>query len=535
MSPLARILLQRGDTVSGSDQQESPVTRSLADLGVTIHGGHNAANVSGADLVVASAAIRPDNPELREAAARGIRTVTGAALLGELMEGKRGICVAGTHGKTTTTAMIALVLTRAGLDPTYVIGGEPLDLPASGQLGSGEHFVAEADEFGGRFLSLHPWIAVVTSLEPDHPDCYPTMDDLEAAFRTLRRPGPARRLAGVLRRQRSRRRSWPGDPARDWFLTGWRAAKTGTRPISAPTMWAGSPSQQNTVGKNQGKVQLRVPGRAQREQCAGRPGSGDAGRCGAATGHAPPWRTSAVWRRRFEVVGEALGATLIDDYAHHPSEIRATLAGARQRYPGRRIVALHQPHTYSRLKALLPDFAGAFGDADQVLIVDIYASRETDTLGVHARDLAAAIVHPDARYAGSLEDAVRRLTDQPASGRCAGQPGRRRRQHGAEPPDERRECRDPARPMSRARGQLRTAHPEAGRLDSVGSLIRQGEPMSRHTTLRIGGPAEYFAEAATEAELAALLGWAESREHSRHGSSEAAPICWSVTRAWPGS
>jgi len=409
MSPIARILVQRGNSVSGSDLQESSVTRSLASLGVAIHRGHQAANVECADVVIASAAIRPDNPELREAAARGIRTVSGAAMLGELMEGKRGICVAGTHGKTTTTAMIALALARAAMDPTYVIGGEPIDLPASGRLGSGEYFVAEADEFGGRFLSLHPWIAVLTSLEPDHPDCYPTMADLLAAFgRFLNLVPPdgwviacsgSPAIDAVVAQAGRKRISFGLSDGEDWQAAGLRPNEMGGLTFTAEYR-----------GRAQGEVDLRVPGRHNVSNAL-------AALAAATLAGADVGVTSAALasfrgvQRRFEIVGEALGATLVDDYAHHPSEIRATLAGARQRFPGRRIVALHQPHTYSRLKALLPDFAEAFADADQVLIVDIYPSRETDSLGVHASQLAAVMSHPAACYAGTLDDASRLLAN----------------------------------------------------------------------------------------------------------------------------
>ena len=404
MSPLARILLQQGKIVSGSDQQPSPVTESLQALGAIIHHGHQAQNIAGADLVVASAAVRADNPELEAAAQHGIPAIKGAVLLGELMLGKKAICVAGTHGKTTTTAMIAKVLGDAGLDPTYVIGGEPRDLPASGHHGMGDYFVAEADEFDRRFLSLHPSIAVITSIEPDHPDCYPTPESLLDAFQAfvsllpsdgwLVGCGDDQRVHNLGRPLGSQFISYGLSNGIDWTATGVAKDRRG-----------GSHFQPVHAGRALTESTLKVPGEHNiRNALATMAVAALVG-----VDHQSVRRSLARFSsvgRRFEVVGEALGATLVDDYAHHPTEIRATLAAARQRYPGRRIVAVHQPHTYSRLKALLPDFAASFGDADEVLILDIYASRETDSLGMHSRDLVAAIGQPAATYAGTTDEAT---------------------------------------------------------------------------------------------------------------------------------
>jgi UDP-N-acetylmuramate--alanine ligase len=404
MSPLARILLQQGKAVSGSDQQSTPVTESLQALGATIHLGHQAPNIDGADLVVASAAVRVDNPELVAAAQRGVPAIKGATLLGELMLGKQAICVAGTHGKTTTTAMIAKVLADAGLDPTYVIGGEPRDLAGSGHSGQGDYFVAEADEFDQRFLALHPTIAVITSIEPDHPDCYPTPESLLNAFRSFVSLLPSDgRLVGcgdnpLVRNLGhplgSRFVSYGLSAGNDWTATALATdggGETHFRPVQAGHELAaytlgvpGEHNVRNALATMAVAALVRVDDETVRRSLAGFSGVG----------------------RRFEVVGEAWGATLIDDYAHHPTEIRATLAAARARYPGRRIVAVHQPHTYSRLKALLPEFAAAFGDADEVLILDIYASRETDTLGMHSRDLVAAIRQPAAVYTSTSTEAT---------------------------------------------------------------------------------------------------------------------------------
>ena len=407
MSPLARILIQRGHAVSGSDQETSPVTESLAAAGITVYRGHRAENILGADLVVATAAARPDNPELVAAAEQGIRTIKGATLLGELMLGHRCICVAGTHGKTTTTAMISLILTDAGLDPTYVIGGEPLNLAASGHLGAGEYFVAEADEFDRRFLSLHPVIEVITGVEPDHPDCYPTKADLMEAFRQFVSLIPSHgTLVGC------------ADSDAVQWLASTAVARFASYGIVGTADWqavdltinngGGTDFRVTHYGDDVGKFRLEIPGRHNVSNALAAIAVAEL----VGVEMASVRRSLAGFRgvaRRFQTAGQALGATLIDDYAHHPSEIRATLAAARQRYPGRRIIAVHQPHTYSRLKALLPDFATAFGDADMVLIVDIYPSRETDTLGIHARHLVDAMRHPRALYVGNLVQATEYL------------------------------------------------------------------------------------------------------------------------------
>lgn len=421
MSPLARILHQMGYKVTGSDLYLSPVTASLQALGLTIYEGHRPQNIAGADLVATTAAAKPDNPELLAARERGIPVIKGAALLGMLMEGKQGICIAGTHGKTTTTAMIAAILVAAGRDPSYVIGGEPKDLPASGHWGGGPYFVAEADEYDRRFLSLHPTIALVTSLEADHPDCYPTMSELVAAFRNfvdLVPPdgwvigcGDDPRVRDVL------------EDGRQGGTGGVMRAPRITYGLLDGSAWQATEIEGNDQGGNDfsvkhrhangaleeiGRFRLVVPGRHNVSNALAAIVAGSI--LDVPVGIMQ--QTLAKFRgvaRRFDVLGQVGGVTIIDDYAHHPSEIRATLAAARQQYPGRRLVAVHQPHTYSRLKALLPAFAQAFDAADQVLVVDIYAARETDTLGMHSRQLVAAMHHPNARYIGTLADAINYL------------------------------------------------------------------------------------------------------------------------------
>ncbi len=421
MSPLARILLAMGKAVSGSDLRLSPVTASLSALGAHIYEGHSPEHVGAADLVVITSAAKEDNPEIQAARQRGIPVVIGSDLLGGLMDERQGIAVAGTHGKTTTTAMIALILERAGLDPTIVVGGEMRDLALSGKLGRGPHLVAEADEYDERFLQLRPAIAVVTNVEADHLDFYGNMQNLRFAFRrfveriqpggwlvacgddagarelgetrTLASLGGLRDLAGV--RGSSLLYGLEGDA--DWrasdlahngeggydFMVSWRGETVG----SFRTIIPGRHNVQNALAAIAVARLVGIEMQSVRATLSDFHGAG----------------------RRFELKGEADGVTVIDDYAHHPTEIRATLAAARERYPGRRIVAVHQPHTFSRLRNLLPQFAACFGDADVVLICDIYPARETDSLGVHSQDLVAAMDHPGVRYAGDLAEAAAEL------------------------------------------------------------------------------------------------------------------------------
>ncbi len=418
MSPLAAVLLGMGKQVSGSDLHLSPVTENLQARGATISEGHRPANILGADLVVITSAAREDNPEIQAARQAGLPVIKGSQLLGALMDEREGIAVAGTHGKTTTTSMIALVLERAGLDPTIVVGGEVRDLGTSGKLGHGRYLVAEADEYDERFLQLRPFIAVVTNIDADHLDVYKSMENLTYAFqrfvagimpggwlvacgddpgarrlgefRSLSSLGGLRELAGVRGNSILYGLGEAVDyRAQDLVVNDvggydFVASHGGDRLGSFRTIVPGRHNVQNALAAIVVAQLAGVPLPVLRDTLADFHGAA----------------------RRFDVRGEINGITVVDDYAHHPTEIRATLAAAKDRYPGRRIIAVHQPHTYSRLRNLMAEFAAAFADADVVLICDIYASRETDSLGVHSRDLVAAMSHPDVSYVGSLEGAL---------------------------------------------------------------------------------------------------------------------------------
>lgn len=405
LSAIARVLHGWGYTVSGSDQQASALTEALADEGITIFIGHRAEQVLGVDLLVVSSAVPEGNPEITQAQREDLPVVKREQFLGELTAGKTTIAVAGTHGKTTTSAMIAWILTQAGLEPTFIVGGLLQSMGTNARAGLGPHFVIEADEYDRAFLGLRPDTAVITALEHDHPDCYPSFEEMRQAFIAFTQriaPEGLLILCGEDREAVALRELYPANEVRtetygldqEW---DWRAEGVKLGNSAAFEVWY--------RGKRQGPCALQVPGRHNvLNALAALAAAGEAGvDFGTAAAALTMFRGTA---RRFEIKGQAAGVTVVDDYAHHPTEIRATLAAARIKYPGRNIWAVFQPHTYSRTAALLNGFAAAFEDADHVLVTGIYAAREQDTLGISGADIVASMEHPDAHYAQTLDDAV---------------------------------------------------------------------------------------------------------------------------------
>lgn len=409
MSAIARVLVERGGyRVSGSDRSLSDVGRALADLGARVFDGHRAEQVADADLLFISSAIPPDNVEVEEARARGIPVVRRPAVLAWLTNGFDTIGVAGTHGKTTTTAMIAAILLRAGLDPSFIVGGVVPELGTNAHAGRGRHFVIEADEYDRTFLSLRPAIAVVTNVELDHPDCYPTFADVQAAFAAyVRQVPPGGRVilcgddpgaAGLARALSEDRRS----------VRYGLGPECDVRAVDVRANGLGHDFDVVAAGKPCGRFPLQVPGvHNVRNALAALSVAREVG---------VPTETArealASYRgvaRRFELKGEAAGVTIIDDYAHHPTEIRATLAAARARFHGRTIWAVFQPHTFSRTQALLEQYRRSFDDADHVLITPIYAARERDDRGVSSADLVRGAPHRDMRCVPDLEAATQEL------------------------------------------------------------------------------------------------------------------------------
>jgi len=394
MTPLATILLDMGVHVSGSDLSVAPSTAVLEEMGARVAIGHRAENV-GADveLVVASSAIPEDNAEIQEARTRQIPVVKHSAALGSLMRGRRPIAIAGTHGKTTTSALMAVVLLEAGIDATFHVGSELLNFGRFGRLGEDDILVAEADEFDRRFLDYDPELAIVTSVEPDHLDYFGAFASVVDAFESFVarvRPGGAVVICADDEGAKSlatgpiRRITYGTCAEADWRLESYRPVSPtstqltvrgpGGEQIDCVLQLVGRHNALNATGVIAGAVQLGVTLPQ------------------AARGIAAFRGT----RRRFEVKGTADGVTVVDDYAHHPTAIRATLEAARAHYRGE-IWSIFQPHTAHRTQALFNDFLTAFGEADHLFLVPTYrpAGREEVEFDPSVAALAQALQHPD--------------------------------------------------------------------------------------------------------------------------------------------
>ena len=417
LSAIATVLLEQGYRVSGSDIQPSATTARLESLGAEIHIGHHPKNLGPQpDAVIISSAIGSDNPELQEARRRGLNVTKRAAWLGRMMEGQTGIAVAGTHGKTTTTAMIAYLLQEGGCQPTYIVGGYIPQLKTSAAAGGSRIFVIEADEYDHMFLGLQPEVAVLTIVEWDHPDIYPTAADLNQAFAKFVELVPSDGLIIGC-----------GDAPGVRPLLSGAVAQVVTYGLAEDNDWQAVNCRSNQRGGFDFDLIAPQPDRPKvAEISLALPGLHNVANALAAlvvvsreglniSRAAEILADFQGVGRRFELKGQAKGITVIDDYAHHPTEIRATLAGARARFADQPLWVVFQPHTFSRSLALLEDFRHAFDDADQVIIVDIFASREADAGLITSRDIVDQVAHPAVRYIGLLEQAVDYLTAQLAS------------------------------------------------------------------------------------------------------------------------
>lgn len=405
LSAIARLLLESGYTVSGSDRTLSDLARELANAGATVFTGHAAENVRGADLVVRSSAVPDANPEVQAALAAGIPVLKRADFLGRLMSGRTGIAVAGTHGKTTTTAMLAWLLTACGQDPSYIIGGVSKNLGNNAHAGKGQPFLIEADEYDRMFLGLNPRISVVTVMEHDHPDCFPTPEEYRAAFNDfVRRLQPGGLL--ITNADDAQAAELPGEiPAGCRAITYGMNENAGLRAVDVRRNQAGGFSFRAIAadGTPVSSIALQVPGEHNVRNALAAFAVAQELKLdlNAAAASLASFQGAG---RRFDLRGEAGGIAIIDDYAHHPTEIRATLAAARARYQDRRIWAVWQPHTYSRTCLLQTEFSQAFHDADCVIVTAIYAAREQDD-GFSADRIVAQMRHPSARYIPALSDA----------------------------------------------------------------------------------------------------------------------------------
>jgi UDP-N-acetylmuramate--alanine ligase len=429
LSAIASLLLERGEVVSGSDRQMTPAALAVQAAGATVLIGHRAENIAGADMVVRSSAITDTNPEVAAAKAAGIPVFKRDGFLGNLLQGYRVIAVAGTHGKTTTTAMIAWVLTRLGIDPSYIIGSNALNLGGNAHAGKSDLFVIEADEYDRMFLGLSPTIAVVTNLEHDHPDCYPTPDDFYQAFAAFAGnivPGGillacqddagARRLLQEFAGGTGGARSYGLLPSTVEPQPDVAASALERNELGGTTFCVSLRQAQPHGEGLSAKVRLKLPGRHNVLNALAVMGVAhllELPLADAAQALGEFRGTS----RRFDVRGEVNGILVIDDYAHHPSEIRATLDAARERYPGRRLWALWQPHTYSRVRSLFDDFANAFTAADVVIVTEVYAAREAAPAnGFSAASLVEAMPRKDVVFLPDLSQAAGYLLDSLCSG-----------------------------------------------------------------------------------------------------------------------
>jgi UDP-N-acetylmuramate--alanine ligase len=407
MSGIAEILLNLGNTVSGSDLRSTSITERLALLGAKIFEGHAAANVVGAGVVVTSSAINERNPEVIEARRRKIPVIQRAEMLAELMRLKYGIAVAGMHGKTTTTSMIATVLAAGGLDPTVVVGGRVDALGSNARLGKSQYLVAEADESDRSFLKLSPILAVVTNLDREHMDCYRDMADVENAFVEFMDRVPFYgacvaclddpRLSAILPRVRRRVFTYGTNSRADYILRMLPPVE-GVR--SRFEVAANGSAESSVLGP----FELHVPGLHNVLNAT----------AAVAVAHQLEIKPEAIAQglknfrgvdRRFQLKGCVNGITVIDDYGHHPTEIRATLRAARDcNY--NRIHVIFQPHRYTRTRDLFEDFVKAFDEAATVEVLDIYAASEEPIEGVNAQALVAALGREGVEYAASSEQAI---------------------------------------------------------------------------------------------------------------------------------
>ncbi len=411
MSGIAEILLTMGYTVSGSDLRGSAVTERLAGIGATIFVGHTAENVLASDVIVTSTAVSAGNPEVLEARRRKIPVIQRAEMLAELMRLRYGIAIAGMHGKTTTTSMVAAVLAGGGLDPTVVVGGRVDALGSNARLGLSRYLVAEADESDRSFLKLSPILAVVTNLDREHMDTYADMGDVERAFLEFMDKVPFYgavtacaddpMLAAVLPRVRRRVHTYGEHPEADFRLVR-REREDGCH----------AKFDVDLHGLLLGPFHLHVPGRHNVLNATA------AIAIGVQLGVAPELiaKGLATFRgvdRRFQTKGTVRGVTVVDDYGHHPTEIRATLQAARE-CGYRRVLVLFQPHRFTRTRDLMEDFAGAFAEADRVEVLPIYAASEAPIEGVSGQALAAKI--PRATYAATAGEGAVRLVGEAGSG-----------------------------------------------------------------------------------------------------------------------
>ncbi len=407
MSAIGQLLLEIGIPVSGSDLRPSPLTARLQAMGARVYEGHAAVHVpAGTAMLVATAAAADDNPEIAEARRRGIPVLLRAEMVARLMEGKRVVAVAGAHGKTTTSSLIAYIFVKAGRKPMYLLGGESIDLGGHAAWGEGEICVVEADEYRRAFHEYTPDTAVITNVEPDHLDLYGTAEAYMDAFIDFARkvvpgglilacaddPG-ARHVSDVVGDDPYQHETYGIEGVRYWFADNitmrddgvtFTVKRGGAAIGELHGFLPGEHFVRNALAAAAVATHYEVPFEVIREAVSEFRGA----------------------HRRFERTGEAGGVTVMDDYAHHPTEVRATIAAARKAFPERRIIGVYQPHTYSRIGYLWDEWLTCWEGLDALVVLETYAARERPLPGRSAADLAAAIIEPKASYARDFDDAA---------------------------------------------------------------------------------------------------------------------------------
>jgi UDP-N-acetylmuramate--alanine ligase len=418
MSGIAEVLLDYDLEVTGCDRATSEATERLRGLGVKIETGHGAQHLDGADLVVISSAIPRDNPEVAEARRRGVPVVRRAEMLAELMRLKYGIAVAGTHGKTTTTSLIGALLTEAGMDPTVIVGGRLRVSGTGARLGRSEYLVAEADEFDRSFLRLAPVLAVITCIDQDHLDTYRDLGEIQDAFVTFADRVPFFGRVVVCLDDAGVQQVLPRLAERRILTYGLSPQAELSAVDIEERGWGNRFRVVSASAGTLGTVELPMPGLHNVRNALAAIGVGLSLEVGFETIAAALASFGGV-HRRFERLGDWLGAVVVDDYAHHPTEVSAALAAARQAVRGGKVHAVFQPHLYSRTQLLAEDFGRALLAADHAVVTDVYGSRESPVPGVTGELVVQAARnsgHRNVRYCQTWAEARLPLTEQVAEG-----------------------------------------------------------------------------------------------------------------------
>ena len=411
MSAIARVLLERGYVVSGSDRAKNDGALALERDGATVYSGHMAENITGADMLIVSSAVPDVNPEIAAAREQNVPIYKRQQILSHLMTDHHVVAVAGTHGKTTTTAMVVHLLRESGFDPGYIVGGIMANTGTNAASGTTDTFVIEADEYDNAFLGLYPEIAVVTNIEHDHPDFFKTEADLTASFQqfVIRLPRDhgiliacaddvgAMALAQQMREQKRLVFT---------YGLGSDANLRAENIITEDGLTRFDVVQGHTT---HGPAALTIPGQHNVQNALAALYVAGPGHDQALSDVIPHLKTFKGTGRRFDVRADRDGVAVIDDYAHHPTAIRTTIDAARSRYPDRALWVVWQPHTYSRTQTLWADYLTAFDGADHLLVTDVYAAREQPVDGINSAALIAAMQHSDARHTPLLATATQML------------------------------------------------------------------------------------------------------------------------------